>query len=870
MTSTTVDATNFLEVIHRAFNDMDMNVRSSHEEAITNLMRVNPDNFVQLCTSFFNDEKTNPVMRKTVSVVLKLGLANSPENQTMWTSISSESKNLIKESGLMNLVDSNDDIKKVAADLVANVFALDCLHDREWEDLLENLSNNLNHEDLNIQKSAILTIGYICEVLFNQKIKCLTHKQIDSMITGICLGLKSYDEKTLTALKALEFSICFLTESIKNEAVSDYIMNLLLRILNESIEAQNYDIIRTDVICLTEISKLLFNNFQKYHEQVYLGVAAIFALPDKNTLMVGIEFFRTMISLEVKHPGLHYMRFMAVNVLEKTLESLFKVLPEEFNSLEPDENAEIQSSALFLMTSLNTVYLDITFENLIKFISVYIEKDSEVYKCVALSALESLLECPFSQRVAETLFNVFFGVTSHFAKDNIRIKIQTGSILSKIALYYPTIFMEDRNFATIFPMLMREFEPGRRNYHVANVVCRTFDNLAENADKVSRHAKSQLVINHESIIETLFKTVEDNEASMYYNNLVYSTILNIIRCIVPSENLNKWFSSMWSSFLKIKNNLGPDLQKTKIENVSVILNLILQLLIMKNMQLELTGDKHMQLVQIVEVVLSVFQSLGEILPEMLLFLTSLIELEKEALEPCVDKLMKEYIGRAIEQKQDTTLFQHGISSVGHLVKIYGSKMEVYTQNLLPFLIDTINDGSLPKEIKIHIFFALADIAALCYQTTTTYLDRIVALLELAFSAVVELQVLQTKDDQKYCRLLRETLMETVLSIIHNIYYKSQDNTQIGIIQNFLPKVIQFAKLTTVPQVNPDVEYIREMLILLVDIYIKDNNPNMIDQQLILDLYTRLTQFAQMTQVQNTLAEVRQYLFNGQDPLKIGS
>ena len=34
-----------------------------------------------------------------------------------------------------------------------------------WEDIIPNLSQNLNHQDINIKKAAIMTLGFICEYL---------------------------------------------------------------------------------------------------------------------------------------------------------------------------------------------------------------------------------------------------------------------------------------------------------------------------------------------------------------------------------------------------------------------------------------------------------------------------------------------------------------------------------------------------------------------------------------------------------------------------------------------------------------------------------------------------------------------------------
>ena len=870
MNAVLVNANNFLEVVRLAFFDSNQQTRSRHEAALTNCMSTNPSLFVTLCTEYFNNDDTDLNIRVTISTMLKLAIKPIKGNESLsiWMKIPDEVKTKVQETGLMNLVDEQDVIKNASASLVADVFACDCIFEKKWTSLLPNLRNNLNHEDANVQKSAILTLGYICEVLHQENITALTNEQVDAMITGICLGLKQYDEKTITALKALENSINFLTGSIKNESVSDFIMNLLISIQTEAIKAQDVVVVRQNILCLTEICPLIYDSFGKYHQVVFQNVIAALSLKNKEILLVYNEFFQAVLKKEQQNANLRFLANFVVGALEKILETLICLLPEEYQFNDPDETIDILNSSLQVMTSMNTVYLEQTFPNLVNFIQSYIENQDEVSKSVALVALESMLEVPANQKVYDILFSVFFGVTSLFSKNNVRIKLLTGSILSKIAQHYPGIFMEDRNFASIYPILMAQFHAHPPNFHVCKFVCKSIDNISNNFAKLGSHAKSQLVINHETIIENLLGSVQSHNVSLFYIDLVYSSIMNLMQKVVPQDNLSKWFVFFWQSFQKLNLASHEEANRVKLDSIFINLNIIVQTLILNNKRLILGDDHAEQLGSIFQTVLAVFKNLNEIVSELLLFLVSMIELEHSAYQNYIEDFMKEYLGRAIEQNNDPDLFQVGITCMGHLVKIYGSVMEPYMAKLLPFMVNSLADPNMRKDTKIHIFFAVADIAAHCPEATYMNLAEILNLLEMAFGAVVHLQQTPDPENLDYVNNLKETLIDMMLCIIHGIFYNQENTKQGTMLNEFLPKVIEFIRLTTATELNSNMTYYRDSLMLLMDVCLKKRE--MVPNELIMGIYRVLSQNRQVPDVEEILTEVRNYVFEGRDPLMQGN
>lgn len=851
-----------------AFFDSIQQNRLRNEAALTSLMTNDPDLFVNLSTTFFNKDEVNLQMRVTISTILKLAIKPTKGNEmlSIWNKISQETKTTVQETGLMNLVDENEAIKNAAASLVADVFACDCMFEKKWTNLLPNLRNNLNHEDPNVQKSAILTLGYICEVLHQESITSLTDEQVDAMITGICLGLKQYDDKTFTALKALENSINFLNESIRKETVSDFIMNLLMTIHIEALKVGDTQVIRQNLLCLNEICPRIYGSFSKYHEIVFKNVILAAGMESKDVLIVTNEFFLTILKQEQLNPNCRFFRNFVVSALEKILEALLLRLPEEFEFNEPDEKLDILESSLQAMTAMNTLYLDLSFDPLIKIITIYIEKNDDVSKSVALLALESMLEVPVNQKVYDTLFSVFHGVTLLFSKNNLRIKMLTGSILSKIASYYPGIFMEDRNFATVFPILMSQFHQQPRNFNVCRYVCNTFDNVSNNFSKLAPHAKSQLIVNHEPVIENLLASVESDGVSLFYIDLVYGTIMNLLRFVVPHENLSRWFIYFWDSFLKKKGLIHDEITRAKVDSIFINLNIVIQTIVLNNKRLILGDNQNEQLSLIYTEIIQVFQNQNEIFPEMLLFLVSMIELESQIYQPQIESLMREYLGRAIEQKSHPELFQVGITCMGHLVKIYGQSMEPYMQKLLPYIIESLGDPSMRKETKIHLFFTVADISAHCPRATYTNLQKILNLLGMAFDAVLQLQQSPDPENEQYMQSLKETLVDMMLCIIHGIFYQQQETNETVLLREFLPTVINFLKMTTGVHAKSHVSYNRDVLMLLMDIYLRDKSLNLVDQEFMVGLYRELSAHSHIPDIQETLTEVKQYLFNDRDPL----
>lgn len=426
----------FLGVISKTFNEPDEKIRQENEGYLTDLMFKQPDGFVKLCTTAFNDDNVNVNLRKTVSIALKMAIKPAAENaeHSIWHKLSQSSKELIQSCGLMNLISQDDGIKRSAANLVANAFALDCVSGGNWANLLPTLQENLTNEDSNIRRSSIITLGYICEILHTDKIDCLDQKQIDSMISGICMSLKTYNQNTKVALKSLEYSLNFIRHQMSTESLADFIMNLVIQALVEANGARHVEVAQQAVHCLHEITKILFLGFQKYYKVVFEHLFNSYNLRDLKLTMTLNEYFNMLLELEKEHMNndCDFTKEFVVKIVECVLENFLELIGGELECHDDGKISELQKSSVFLISLINVRHLNVTLQYLFKFLQHYIESGRIDQKVAALSVLESIVFVPGQEKVSEIIDQVFFGVLTYFQNPEIHVRMTAASVLRVI------------------------------------------------------------------------------------------------------------------------------------------------------------------------------------------------------------------------------------------------------------------------------------------------------------------------------------------------------------------------------------------------------------------------------------------------------
>lgn len=169
----------FLEIVRLGATSPDNNIRKENEEKLIRYRSNDPRGFLNDSMVTFRDEGIDPGLRQAIGTIVRISFASENVGQTYevqgqgiwWYTLEPAARDEIKSIFLQNLISKVETIKMVSADVdlkltqvISTIFVLD-LPNNGWPELLENLASNSNHSNIDIQRSAALTLGYICEKL---------------------------------------------------------------------------------------------------------------------------------------------------------------------------------------------------------------------------------------------------------------------------------------------------------------------------------------------------------------------------------------------------------------------------------------------------------------------------------------------------------------------------------------------------------------------------------------------------------------------------------------------------------------------------------------------------------------------------------
>ena len=165
-----------------------------------------------------------------------LNTTQEEEVEGLWTRLSAETRQNIKEALLTALSDPNPVVRNSTARSVAAIAQLE-LPERQWADLITTMSSTSSHEDPNIRMAALKTLAYICEEVEMSSISDEDFQMcLSAFITR--LGTDVVEEETLICIEAVLATLEYtraLFESGKGEVIMAQVLKCAVRPGNEEI-----------------------------------------------------------------------------------------------------------------------------------------------------------------------------------------------------------------------------------------------------------------------------------------------------------------------------------------------------------------------------------------------------------------------------------------------------------------------------------------------------------------------------------------------------------------------------------------------------------------------------------------------------------
>jgi len=835
---------NFAKIVDDAFSSHTQETRDANQKALEQFMQADSNAFVKLCSQEFQNTANNVPMRVTISTLLKGAIAPSAYSGTesIWTRMSADTKEEAKTTGLTLLMDPNDSVRKAAASLVSKVFAIDWRTDKTWGGLIPIITENLQTDNKDVKRAATLTLGYICEDLMQYGITDLPPDQVQPLLGGICEGLKTYDDLTNTAVTAMSNSINFLASRLQEETISSYIFTLVMNVLINAKKERNTDIIINVLNLLGELCRIVYASIDKYYQAIVDQVLECYQF---DVVVQVNEFFSTLAVCEQANK-----KGVFDNNWNKIVDELFKVLLV----LEIDEDDESglskHASVLILLVNLNTVLIDKSLEYLVKFFAFYIEQKEEKAKIAALVVLESIIETAPANAVYTTLDNAFFPLLTYITTGTMNLKKHALRTLEKIAKEQTEVFLADYNFLKahdLFKRILTTNSHDEDTNALKQLVCGCYDGLAMNYKRLPKSKVETFKSYSQEIISLIMGSVNAN-SDITYHDVAFATLFPFLGNVIEPKQLDEYFMSLFNYLVLVCNSFVGNAKKQAVMHVLINLSVIMSGYQAANRTFANVNSD--QLVTAFNYVIDLLSKIRDVSSEGLVVLSNLICLQPELFADKIDTFVMQYIVVALKGTNDVDLFKSGVESIGILAKHVGPALHPYINDVLTFLLTSLHSSTLRQDVRITCFMTISDLCLHYPEIATGQLANVLATLEMAQNAVLVLQSSSDPDSLNYGDSLKDVVLECHLCIVHGIYYLTNDMD--AVFEPAFRKLVEFIAQTVTASANPTIDYLKNCLCLLVDIYSKNHNGEIVSQQLVESIYTTLAQASHLPGVEEAM------------------
>ena len=816
----------FLNAVQKAFSSPDQNTRTVNENKLNTFKDSDPDQFVVLCADSFESNQIDPSMRITVATLFKLIL--QPSNQdgktSIWPNLKDSSKEKAKNSGLTCLIDPNPAIKNAAGSLVSKVFVADRLNEKTWDNLIPNISAILADENStpDIRRAAISTLGYICEDLKFYNITNLNAALVDSLLTGICSEMQNYGDLSNPAVMALNNAINFLSDKLEQKNISDYIFGLVANLLKAGRNNNNTEILINLLLLLTEMCKIIFTKIGPYVEVIF---SEVFECLSSGVVVQSCEFFNSIIRFEQNY-NTSYLNGCYNHILAKALEVLVRLdLEDEDSGLSPID------AIRDLVININTHITEDCSASLIEFFQTNISQE-EKNQNAGLVVLEAIIETVEPAKIFDLVSNSFSGLMNLIKTGSYLIQLGSLRVFVAMAKFLPEILFQDACFMELndtFKILLNNKQNDPEVINLKKHVIIIYEEIAEAVNRFDSQQVHFFKTYSEDIVNDIVATIQNN-SELPYIDAVFSSIFPFFKSVFNYEQKNNFFGMFFKFIEHIKSTYNKNIQKDIIDLVFINLSVILSSFASEGYSLKIDNkDTNTGVREVFLYVMNLFTYYNEVMAEGMLLLSNLIAANPTVLNDGeLTHFMDSCITHALSSKNDFFLHKAGIEAVGLLAKNIPNKLDTYIQKVCPYLLSLINDATSPSELKLACFFTLSDFILHYPNASAEFLQDIIKSLEMALEAVVYYQNNPQVDTSEYPRVLKEIVLDCYLCVIHGMYLNDEFNHLDGHLENAFRNFIKFLKLSVHQEKNPTIEYLKNCLGCLVDIFGKKFDKELVD------------------------------------------
>ncbi len=784
--------TNLLSQILENALSFDTTIRQQAENQIYKLVDSNFEEFIFNISQKISNENEKKEARQLCSTLIK-NIVTNQKYTSKWFGMPQETKQQIKNHILAGLASNDRDISKGVGIAIAGICKIE-LPKNQWNDIFPNLIRTSQNENINIQLTSVITLGFIFTEIEKNNIDDDTIANLLNSFYTLLNNDNLDINLHIQSLKALNNFLPFISNIISNQSQK----NIFLDLIYKSVTNANEQIRKEALEIFLELIRQYYDSFDEYYDKLVYFTTNIMKNDIESNKIYAYEIWCSIGDVEK-------IRFKLNNKNNQNLKKNLCLCDRAYNILLPiicetlvTQDYDIDewtltkaSGALLSILSQCCQYNFIT--NIINYISKYFNIDDEHKKHSALFAFGSILETIYHKELESIIKNSLDTICNILIESKVEhLKEVSAWCIEKICENYGKEICNEVELFNKFIILIKNTAPTSPKKICLSLVT-SLHYICKNVPWSMEIETNILSFHLNSIFEFLLKLAVQTENYDNECNIVLTSFYAMGTCAEHAANDTKTIYN--SYFLNLCDLLNKTLNNSNFKSEEMRYNYQEYITSTLTAFLSVGKISPVDSKNLYQVVINTFQQRKNIYEEGITVIGSL----SLALESNFTSLMKDfspYLMIGLKSTQQAQLCKISIHVLSDIIRSIKEGFSDYINNFLPVIIGILSDNSIDKVLKTHSFNVIADLFYCCPNQIFSYFNEIMQIIGSAIGAAGKYEVNAENDEETYEYLqdLREHLLETLTCIFCAVQEKNSINEFVVYVQPILEFVYKLSNI----------------------------------------------------------------------------
>ena len=765
----------------------DINIRKQAEDKINSICQQNFGAFLLELSKKISTEQEKKKVRQLSAVLIK-NMLNREEYSPQWFNLNEEIKSVVKNNILSTLASNDIDIRKSAALTVAGICKLE-IPAKQWLNIFDTLSSTSQNQDINIQLSSLTCLEYIFEEIKQSDLPLEISAKLLNTFYSLLNNDKIGDDLAFYSLKAILKFLPFIKEFLKQTEQKDKFYDLI----NKYVRHKEQNVREVSLKIFIELARLYYDTFENYIEKIYDFSDPIINNDVENNKILCMEIWATLGNEEdYRMNVINQVQKQSLCFVQKYNEQLSK-LCLKFIVTEDYYNDEYNVSfeSYYLLSIMSRTCKNDFLKNMINYIASQMNQNqSEKLKYAGLNVFRAIIYTIHKQELYPVVKDSL-GMVSQILIENSyppHFKKLCAFILKAITKNFGEELVSD----TIFFNKMIQLFVGLFNnstkevlYHLLmalNSLCKSVVwNETDQTNVLSKHMPN--------LCDKLLPICSNPNLYDKDHNIILITFyllgtLGERSALDVKDYMTNYFkilTDMFEKTLKVETFPNIELAYNYQEYLTSALSGFL-----------ITGKATSFCAEnLLKNIIETFKMRKSLYEEGISLIGAICNFIKSGFDKAMD-LISPYIIQGLKSTNSFSICKASILCLSDIVLGLGTHNK-YIGDFLPLIMNILSDNNIDRDLKSYCFNIISDLFISCQQEIFKYFDNIMNIIKGAMEATKESLSIDTETDTiNHFIDLREHILETVSCIFSAIKDISKTKEFIP----FVNGIIQYINLVS--------------------------------------------------------------------------